>query len=227
MLTPWKESYDPPRQHIEKQRHYFVKKGLSSQGYGFSSSHVWMWEVDYKESWAPKNWYFWTVVLKKTLESSLDCKEIQPVNPKGNQSWIFTGRTDAEAETPILWLPDVKSWFIWKDPDAGKDSGQEEKGTTEGEIVGWHHQLNGHGYEWTPGDGDGQGGLACCCSWGCKELHTTEQLNWIVWNVLVLGLIYISQNSNNHFSTHPLIPQICIEHQVGARQTQKIEDPVQ
>ena len=151
-----------------------------------------MWEVDHKESWAPKNWYFWTVVLKKILESSVDCKEIQPVNPKGNQSWIFIGRTDAEAETPILWLPDVKSWLIWKDPDAGKDWGQEEKGTTEDEIVGWHHQLKGHGYKWTPGDGDGQGGLACCGSWGCKELYTTEQLNWIVWNVLVLGLIYIS-----------------------------------
>ena len=151
-----------------------------------------MREVDHKESWAPKNWYFWTVVLKKILESSVDCKEIQPVNPKGNQSWIFIGRTDAEAETPILWLPDVKSWLTWKDPDAGKDWGQEEKGTTEDEIVGWHHQLNGHGYKWTPGDGDGQGGLACCGSWGCKELHTTEQLNWIVWNVLVLGLIYIS-----------------------------------
>ena len=128
MLTPWKESYDQPRQHIERQKHYFVNKGLSSQGYGFSSSHVWMWYLDYKESWAPKNWCFWTVVLEKILESSLDCKEIQPVHPKGNQSWIFTGRTDAKAETPILWPLDVKSWFIWKDPVAGKDWGQKERG---------------------------------------------------------------------------------------------------
>ena len=120
-LPPWKESYDQPRQHIKKQRHYFVNKDPSSQGYGFSNSHVWMWELDYKESWVPKNWCFWAVVLEKTLESPLDCKEIQPVHPKGNQSWIFIGRTDAEAETLILWPPDVKSWPIWKDPDAGKD----------------------------------------------------------------------------------------------------------
>ena len=114
------------------------------QVYGFSSSHVWMWELDYKESWVPKNLCFWTVVLEKTLESLLDCKEIQPVHPKGDQSWIFIGRTDAEAETPILWPPDVKNWLIWKDPDAGKDWRQEEKGTTEDEMVGWHHRFNGH-----------------------------------------------------------------------------------
>ena len=114
MFTPWKESYDQPRWHIKKQRHYFAKKGLSSQGYGISSSHVWMWELEYKESWALKNWCFWTVVLEKTLESPMDCKEIQPVHPKGNQSWIFIGRTDAEAEAPILWLPDGKNWLIWK-----------------------------------------------------------------------------------------------------------------
>ena len=117
-----KKSYDQPRQHIEKQRHYFANKGLSGQSYGFSSSHIWMWELDYKEFWAPKSWCFWTVVLEKTLESLLDCKEIQLVHPKRNQSWIFTGRTDAEAETPILWPPDVKNWLIWKDPDAGKVS---------------------------------------------------------------------------------------------------------
>ena len=116
----WKESYDQPRQHIKKQRHHFAHKGPSGQSYGISISHVWMWELDYKESWAPKNWCFWTVVLEKTLESLLDCKEIKPVNPKGNMSWIFIGRTDAEAETPILWPPDVKSQLIWKDPDAGK-----------------------------------------------------------------------------------------------------------
>ena len=135
-----------PRQHIKRQRHYFANKCLSSQGYGFSSSHVWMWELDYKESWVLKNWCFCTVVLEKTLESPLDCKEIQPVHPKGDQSWVFIGRTDAEAETPILWPLDAKSWLIWKDPDAGKDWGQEEKGMTEDKMVGWHHQLSGHGF---------------------------------------------------------------------------------
>ena len=156
MLTPWKESYDQPRQYIKKQRHYFVNKGPFSQGYGFSSSHVWMWELDYKESWVPKDWCFWTVVLENTLESPLDCKEIQPVQPKGDQSWIFIGRTDVEAETPILWPPDVKSWLIWKDPDAGEDWGQEEKGTTEDEMVGWHHRpqwtwvwVNSRSWWWT------------------------------------------------------------------------------
>ena len=132
---------------ILKSRHYFATKGPSSQGYGFSSSCVWMWELDYKESWAPKNWCFWTVVLEKTLESPLDCKEIQPVYPKGNQSWIFIGRTDAESETPILGPPDVKNWLIGKDPDAGKDWGQEEKGMTEVEMIGWYHQLDGLEFE--------------------------------------------------------------------------------
>ena len=143
MLTPWKKSYDQLRQLIKKQRHYFANRGPSSQSYGFSSGHVWMWELDYKESWALKNWCFWTVVLEKTLESDLDSKEIQPVNPKGNQSWAFIGRTNAEAETPILWPPDVKNWLIGKDPDAGKDWRQKEKGTTEDETVGWHHRFNG------------------------------------------------------------------------------------
>ena len=185
MLAPWKKCYDQIRQHIRKQRHYFANKGPSSQGYGFSSSHVWMWELDYKESWALKNWCFQTVVLEKTLQSPLDCKEIQPVHPKGDQSWVFIGRTDVEAETPILWAPDAKSWLIWKDPDAEKDWGQEDKGTTEDEMVGWHHQLDGHGFGWTPGVGDGQGGLMCCSSWGRKELDTTEQLNWIELNCCV------------------------------------------
>ena len=126
-----KKSYNKPRQHIKKQRYYFANKGLSSQSYGFSSSHVWMWVLDHKESWVPKNWCFWTVVLDKTLESPMNCKEIKPVNPKGNQSWIFIGRTDAEAEAPILRPPDVKNWLIGKDPDAGKDWRQEEKGMTE------------------------------------------------------------------------------------------------
>ena len=194
ICTPWKESYDQPRQHIEKQRHYFVNKGLSSQGYGFSSSHVQMWELDYEESWAPKNWCFWTVVLEKTPESPLDCKEIQTVCPKGNQSWIFIGRIDAEAETSILWPPDVKTWLIWKDPDAGKDWRQEEKGMTEDEMVGWHHRLNRHGFGWTLGAGDGQGGLACCGSWGLKELDTTEQLNWTEFKFnLKIQLIFFSE----------------------------------
>ena len=178
MLTPWKESYDQPRQHIKKQRYYFANKGPSSQGYGFSSGHVWMWELDYKESWAPKNWCFWTVMLAKTLESPLDCKEIQQVHPKEDQTWVLIGRTDVEAETPILWPLDAKRWLIWKDPDAGKDWEQEEKGTTEDEMVGWHHWLNEHGFGWTPGVVDGQGGLACCGSKGHKESDTTEQLNW-------------------------------------------------
>ena len=137
-----------------------------------------MWELDCKESWVLKNWCFWTVVLKKPLESPLDCKEIQPVHPKWNQSWIFIGRTDAEAETPILWPPDVKNWLIWKDPDAGKDWRREEKGSTEDEMVGWHHWRDGPEFEWTPGVGDWQGSLACCSPWGHKELETTEPLNW-------------------------------------------------
>ena len=139
-----KESYDKPRQCIKNQNHYFADKVLCSQSYGFSSSHVWMWGLDYKESWVPKNWCFWTLVLEKILESPLDCKETQPVHPKGNQPWIFVARTDGEAEAPIHWPPDVKSWLIGKDPDAGRDWGQEEKVATEDEMVAWHHRLNGH-----------------------------------------------------------------------------------
>ena len=146
--------------------------------YGFSSSHVWMWELDYKESWVLKNWCFWTVVLEKTLESPLDCKEIQKVRPQENKSWLFIGRTDAKTETPILWLPDVKNWLNGKDPDAGKDWRQEEKGITEDEIVGWHHQLSGHEFEQALGVGDGQRSLACYSTWSHKELDMTEQLNW-------------------------------------------------
>ena len=146
-ITVWTESYDQPRKHIKRQRHYFSNKGPSSQNFGSSSSHVWMWELDYKESWAPKNCCFWTVVLEKTLESPFNSREIQPVHPKWNRSWIFIGRTDAEAEIPILWPPDMKSWLIWKDSDAGKDWRWEEKGMTEDEIIGWHHWLNGHEFE--------------------------------------------------------------------------------
>ena len=146
MFAPWKKSYHKPRQHIKKQRHHFANKGLFSQSYGFSSSHVRMWELDHKESWVLKNWCFRTVVLEKTLESPLDSKEIRPVNPKRNQPWLFLGRTDPEAL--ILWTPDTKSWIIWKDPDAGKDWRWKEKGTAED---GWHHQLKGQEFEWTPG----------------------------------------------------------------------------
>ena len=154
MLTSWKESYDQPRQHIKKQKYCFANKGPSSQGSGFSSGCVWMWELDCKERWAPKSWCFWSVVLEKTLESPLDCKEIQPVQPKGDQSWVFIGSTDASAETLILWPSDAESWFIWKDPNAGKDWGQEEKGMTEDEKAGLYHRLDGYEFEWTPGVGD-------------------------------------------------------------------------
>ena len=172
----WKKSYDQSRQNIEKQRHYFANKDLSSQSYGFSSSHVWMWELDYKESWVPKNWCFWTVVLEKTLQSPLDCKEIQPVYPTGNQSWIFIGRTDAEA--PIIWLPDVKNWLIGKDPDARKDWRQKEKSEDKGWDGGWHYRLSGHELEQALGVGGRQGSLACCSPWGQKESDRTERLNW-------------------------------------------------
>ena len=181
MLAPWKKSYGQPRQHIKKQRYYFADKGPSSQSYGFPSSHVWMLELDYKESWVPKNWYFWTVVLEKILESPLDCKEIQPVYPKGNQSWIFIGRTDVEAETPKLWPLYVKNWLIGKNPDAGKNWRQEEKGTTEDEMFGWHHQLDGRVCV-IPGVDDGPGSLVCCSPWGHKESDTTEWLNWVSWS---------------------------------------------
>ena len=155
------------------QMPWSISQGPSSQGYVFSSSHVWMWELDYKESWGPKNGCFWTVVLEKTLESPLDCKETQPFHPKGNQSWVFIGRTDVEAETPILWPPDVKNWPISKDPDAGKDWRWEEKGMTEDKIVWGYHQFNGREFDQPPGVGDGQGNLVCCSPWGHKESDTT------------------------------------------------------
>ena len=178
MLTPWKESYDQPRQHIKNKRHYTANKGPSSQGYGFSSSLVCIWELNYKESWALKNWCFWTVVLETALVSPMDCKEIQVVHPKGDQSWVVIGRTDDEAETPILWPPDVNNWLIGKDPNAGQDWRQKTR-ATEDEMVGWHHRLNGHGFGWTPGVGDGQGGLASFGSCGCRVRHNWEtELNW-------------------------------------------------
>ena len=141
-----------------------------------------MWELDCEEGWVLKNWCFWTVVLEKTLESPLDCKEIQSVHSK-DQSWVFIGRTDAKAETLILWPPDAKSWLIGKDSDAERDWGQKEKGMTKDEMAAWHRRLDGHGFGWTPGYGDGQGGLACCGSWGRKESDTIEQLNWTESNI--------------------------------------------
>ena len=155
ILTPLKKSNYQLRQHIKKQRHCFANTGPSSQSYGLSSSHVWIWELDYEESWVPKNWCFWTVVLEKTLESPLDSKGIQSVHPKGNQSWIFIGSTDAQAETPILWPTYGKNGLIWKDPDAGKDWRWKEMGMTDDEMPGWHHWLNGHEFEQAQGVGDG------------------------------------------------------------------------
>ena len=168
-----------PRKHIKKQRHYSANKYLPSQSYGFSSSHVWIWELDYKESWAPKNWCFWTVVLEKTLESPLDCKEIQPVHPKGNQSWIFIVKTVAEAETPILWPPDAKNWLIGRDPDPGKDWKQEEKGTTEDEMVGWPPiqwtwvWVNSRSWQWTE-----RPGMLQSMGWQRVGHDWVTELNW-------------------------------------------------
>ena len=199
IIAPWKKSYDQPRQHIKKQRRDFTDKRTSSQSYGFSRSHVWMLELDHKENWVSKNLCFWTVVLEKAPESLLDCK-IKPVNPKGDQSWIFIGRTDAEAEATIFWPPDVKNWLIWKDPDAGKDWSQEEKETTEDEMVGWHHQLNGHEFEKAPRVGNGQGGLACWSPWGCAAVRGvteswTRLSNWteLDWMSIAAFIIHNSQ----------------------------------
>ena len=177
ILAPWKKRYDQGRQYIKKQGHYFADKDEYCQSHDFSSSHVWMWEMDHKEGWAPKHWCFWTVVLEKTLESPLDCKEIKPVSPKWNQPWIFIWRTDAESEAPLLWPPDMKSWLILKDPDGEKNRRQEEKGMTEDEMVGWHQCLNRHEFEQTLGVGGGQGSLECCSPWGCKESDITEWPN--------------------------------------------------
>ena len=173
---------DQSRHHIKKQTILCQQRPVLPRLWFFQWSCVDV-SLDYKESWALKNGCFWTVVLEKTLESLLDCREIQPVHPKGDQSWVFTGRTDVEAETPIFWPPDVKSWLIWKDPDAGKDWGQEEKETTEDETVRWHHPLNGHEIQYTPVVGHGQEGLVCCSLWGRKESYMPEQLNWTDWNV--------------------------------------------
>ena len=173
----WISIHDKPRQHIKNQRHYFANKGLYSQSYGFSRSHVWMWRLDHKEGWVLNNSCFWAVVLEKTLESPLDCKKIKRVNPKGNQPWIFIGRTNADAEAPIFRPPDVKCRLIRKDPDAEKDWRQEEKGTAEDEMVGYHLRLYGHEFEQALGDGEGQESLVCCSPWGHKEWKMTERLN--------------------------------------------------
>ena len=165
----WKKSCDKPRQHIKKQRHHFVDRSLQSQSYSFSSSQLRMWELDHKESWASKNWCFWTVVLEKTLQSPLDSKEIKPVSPRGNQSLMCIGRNDAEAETPI-WCEELTQWkgpWSWERLKAGGE------GVIEDEMNGWHHRLSGHEFEQTLGGRGGQGSLACCSSWGRKESHTT------------------------------------------------------
>ena len=181
MLAAWKKSYAQPRQRIKKQRYYFVFKGPYSQRSDFSSSHVWMWELD-KKGWVWKNWYLQTVV-EKTLDSPLDTKDIKPVNPNGNQPWTFIGRTDANAEALILWPPDAKNWLIGIDPDALKDWRQEEKGMREAEMVGWNHWFNGREFEQTPGDSEGQGSLACYSLWVAKS--QTWLSNWTTTTGLI------------------------------------------
>ena len=173
MLGPWKESCDKPRQCIQKQRLHFADKSPYSQSYGLSSSCVWMWQLDHKKGWAPENCCFQIVALEKTLESPLDCKEVKPVSPKGSQPWIFIGKTDAESEALILWPSYAKSQLIGKDPDAGKDWRQKEKWVAEDEMVRKHHWLNEQELEQTLGNNGGQGSLACCSLWGCKELNMT------------------------------------------------------
>ena len=201
MLPPWKKSYDKPRLCIKKQRHHFANKGLYSQSYGFSNTHVQMRELHHKEGWATKNQCLQTVVLEKTLESPLDCKEIQPVNPKGNQSWIFIGRTNAEAS--ILWPPDVKSWLTGKDPDAGKNWGQEENGEAEDETVGWHHWLDGQESEQTLGESEGQGSLVCCSPWGHSQ---TRLRDWTTATCTLRNLLidFILKWSTNSWASGPL-----------------------
>ena len=181
MLALWKKRYDKLRHHIKKQRHYFANKGPPSQGYGFSSGHVCMWELDYKEGWTLKNWCLRTVVLEKTFESPLDSKEIKPIYPKGNQPWVFIEKTDAEVGAPILWSSDAKNWLTGKYLDAGKDWGHEEKGTTDNEMVGWHYRFKGHEFEQTLGDSEWQGSLACCSPWAYKELA------WLSTWIMTIG----------------------------------------
>ena len=174
MFASWQESYDKPRQCVEKQKHYSANKSLYTQGYGLPSGHVWLWELDCKEGGAMNNWWLQTMVLEKTPESLLDSK-IKPVNLKGNQPWILIGRTDAEA--PVFWLSDVNSWLNGEVPDARKNWGQKEKRVSGDEIAGLHHWCNGHELGQTLGDAEGQGGLGCCSPWGLKESDVTGQLN--------------------------------------------------
>ena len=196
-FDPWKISFDQTRQHIKKQRHYFANKIPSSQSYGLYSSHIWVWELDSKESWVLKNWCFWTVVLEKTLESPLDCKEFQPVNPKVNQSWISFGSSDAEAETPIFRTPDVKNWLIGKDPDAGKNWQQHEKGTTEDEMIEWHHKLDGHEFEHVLSVGEGQGSLVCYSPCVCRIRRSwVVELNWIYVNRMIQYSFFYASSLN-------------------------------
>ena len=206
MLAPWKKHNDKPKQHIKKQRLTLPTKVrvVKAMVFPVVMYGCECWTIKKVEHWTTDA--FWMVVLEKTLESPLDCKEIQPVHPKGNQSWIFTGRTDAEAQAPILWPPDVQSWLIRKDPDPGKDWGQEEKGKTEGAMVGWYHRLNGHEFGWTLGVGDGQGGLEYCSSWGRKESDMTEQLNWTELKTCLLtgGLFTVSLHGGRN-SLGPLL----------------------
>ena len=197
-LTHWKKSYDQSRQHIKKQRHYFADKGLSRQSYDFSSSHVCMLELDHKESWALKNWCFWTVVLEKTLQSPLGCKKIKSVHPKGNQPWIFTERTDAKAEALLFWPLDVKSRLTGKDPDAGKDWRQEEKVMTEDEMVRWYLGLSRHEFVQAPGVGDGQGSLVCCSLWGTLPSNWTDNAT----HYRILSLRFLERVSPYHITFH-------------------------
>ena len=187
MLGPWKKSYDKPRQNITKQRYHFANKGLYSQSHDFSSSHVQMWDLDHKEWWAPKNWCFWIAVLEKTFKGSLDSKEVKPVNPKGNQLWIFIRRTAAEADTPIFghlmwWADSLEKTLI-----LGKTEGRRRRGQQRWDGW-WHHWLNGHEFKQALGDSEGQGSLVCCSSWGCQELHTTERPTTTIWHSMELGL---------------------------------------
>ena len=216
MVAPWKKSYDKPGQHIKKQRHYFTDKGPYSQAMVFPAVMYGCEKLDHKEGWVPKNWCFWTVVLEKTLESPLDFKDIKPVNPKGNQSWIFMRRTDAEAEAPIFWPPDAKSRLIRKDPDTWK-VWRQKKGMTEGDMVGWHHWLNEHEFEQAPGDGAGQGSLACCSPWGHKESDTTEWLNSSndcffflskqFITTCIIWILFYNSNLGNYFQSHLRSPK--------------------
>ena len=222
MLAPWKKCYDQPREHIKKQRCYFTNKGLSSQSYGFSSSHVWIWELDHKQSLVLKNWCLWTVVLEKTLESPLDCKEIQPINPKGNQSWVFIGRTDAKAETPILWPPHAKRWLIGKDSDARRDWGQEEKGTTEDD--GWMASLTRWTWVWVnSGSWWWTGRPGVLRFMGSQRVgHDWTELNWICWDII---RAYSGGKGNAQFQ----LPLAILPHPRGEKKkwdTREIHSPV-